>query len=211
MTLTCENLGKSFGRKKVLDGLDATFGPGLNLLTGPSGAGKSTLLRILATADKPSRGTVMWKGEKLPGAKRKLRRVLGYSPQAIDWPEELTAREFGLHMAALKGLELKAADAQLAGILERLGLLPDIDNPIATFSGGMRRRLVVAQSLLGQPEMIALDEPTAELDAESIARVHDLLFERAGDTVIVMTTHLAMELEPRAAQNLRIDGAATPA
>lgn len=209
MTLTCEALSKSYGRKAVLESITAEFPVGLTLLTGPSGAGKSTLLRILATADKPSAGTLSWQGQPLPAARKALRTGLGYSPQAVDLPEELTGREFGLHMAALKGLDLKSAEAQFAGILEALDLHRDMDNPIVAYSGGMRRRLIVAQSLLGEPQLLTMDEPTAELDAESIARIHSLVLERAKTAVVVMTTHLAEELAPHAVQNLRIaDGGA---
>lgn len=210
--LETRSLAKSFRRKKVLEAVDATFPVGLTLLTGPSGAGKSTLLRILATADKQSSGKILWNGAALPGARRALRRVLGYAPQAVDLPEELTGREFGLHIAALKGLERKAADAQFMHITQELGLYPDIDNPILSYSGGMRRRLVVAQSLLGEPEMLAMDEPTAELDADSVAAVRQLVMKRAETAVVIMATHLARELAPLAVQNLRIaDGGASPA
>lgn len=210
MTLAVENLTKSFGRKRVLEQITAQFPVGLTLLTGPSGAGKSTLLRILATADTPTRGKVLWRGKPLPAARRELRRVLGYAPQAVDLPDDLTAREFALHIASLKGLEHRSADAQFAGIAEALGLLPDIDNPILTFSGGMRR-LVVAQALLGAPQVIAMDEPTAELDAESIERVHTLVLERAQRAAVIMTTHLAKELTPHCVQHLCVaDGGAIP-
>ncbi len=211
MTLAIKNLSKSFRRKVVLDNVTATFPAGLTLLTGPSGAGKSTLLRILATADRPSKGQVLWQDTPLPAGRKTLRSVLGYSPQAVDLPEELTGREFGMHLAALKGLERKAAEAQFAAITERLDLYKDLDNQILTYSGGMRRRLIVSQSLLGEPQAICMDEPTAELDSESIARIHELVLERAQSAVVIMTTHLAKELAPHAVQNLRVsDGGATP-
>ncbi|MEO7635941.1 MAG: ATP-binding cassette domain-containing protein, partial [Sphingomicrobium sp.] len=80
-------IAKSYGRKTIFDDVSATIRPGLTLLTGPSGAGKSTLLRLLATAERPSRGTISWKGAALPAARRALRRVLGYAPQAVDLPD----------------------------------------------------------------------------------------------------------------------------
>ncbi|MEO0463267.1 MAG: ATP-binding cassette domain-containing protein [Pseudomonadota bacterium] len=205
MALTTQALARSFGRKAVLTDVTAQFPVGLTLLTGPSGAGKSTLLRLLATADKPTKGTVSWEGVPLPKGRRALRRVLGYAPQAVDLPETLTAREFALHIAALKGLSLGQADAQFAGIADRMRLGEDIDRPIAAFSGGMRRRLITAQALLGDPQVIALDEPTAELDAESAAITHELVLERAERAAVIMTTHLARELEQHAVQNLRVE------
>ncbi len=211
MTLEARSLARSFGRKKVLEDVSATFPIGLTLLTGPSGAGKSTLLRLLATADKPNSGEIIWQGQPLPAARRALRQTLGYAPQAVDLPEDLTAREFGLHIASLKGLSRSDADAQFAGILEALGLLPDIDRRIQGYSGGMRRRLITAQALMGDPQVLTLDEPTAELDSESAAAVHGLVMERAATASVIMTTHLGEQLAPQAVQNLRIaDGKAQP-
>ncbi|MBX9747699.1 MAG: ATP-binding cassette domain-containing protein [Hyphomonadaceae bacterium] len=182
------------------------FAPGLTLLTGTSGAGKSTLLRLIATAERPTRGSLSWNGTKLPGARARLRRVLGYAPQAVDLPEDLTAREFAMHIAALKGLSLGAADKQFAAITDAIGLHADINNRIASFSGGMRRRLIFAQALLGAPEVLALDEPTAELDGETARKLGALILERAQTAIVVMTTHLADELAPHAVATLKVDG-----
>lgn len=203
---------KNYGRKTVLQDVTHGFGPGLTLLVGPSGAGKSTLLRLLATAERPSSGRISWDGVDLPTGRQTLRRSLGYAPQAVDLPDDLTAREFALHLAALKGLDLAAADRQFGVITEAIGLHADINNRIATFSGGMRRRLIFAQALLGEPRLIALDEPTAELDLETARRLAALLIERARHAVVVMTTHLADELAPHAAAVLRVAGGrVTPA
>src|ERR1700754_1636989 len=116
--LELHGIGKRYRGKTVLDGVSHAFAPGLTLLTGPSGAGKSTLLRIIATAEKPSAGRIFWNQRALPGARKALRRTLGYAPQAVDLPEDLTAREFAMHIAALKGLALGAADRQFGAITE---------------------------------------------------------------------------------------------
>lgn len=205
-SLALSNISKSYGRKTVLTDVSHTFAPGLTLLTGPSGAGKSTLLRLIATAEKPSRGAISWDGAKLPGARGRLRRALGYAPQAVDLPEDLTAREFAMHIAALKGLSLGGADAQFGAITDAIGLHPDINNRIASFSGGMRRRLIFAQAMLGAPKVLALDEPTAELDHETARKLGALILERAKSAIVVMTTHLAGELAPHAVNVLHVDG-----
>lgn len=204
--LELRNIGKRYGSKRVLADVSHQFAPGLTLLTGPSGAGKSTLLRLIATAEKPSAGELLWDDVPLRRARPTLRQALGYAPQAVDLPEDLTAREFALHIAALKGLELAAADRQFAAIADAIGIHADINNRIATFSGGMRRRLIFAQAMLGAPRLIALDEPTAELDHETATRLSRLLLERAQQAIIVMTTHLADELAPHAVSILRVDG-----
>jgi ABC-type multidrug transport system ATPase subunit len=203
--LELEGVTKRYGRKVVLDGISATFRTGLTLLVGPSGAGKSTLLRLLATAEKPNGGRMSWDGRPLPQARTTLRRGLGYAPQAVDLPEDLTAREFALHMAALKGLDLAAADRQFLAITDAIGLHADANNRIATFSGGMRRRLIFAQALLGAPRLLALDEPTAELDFETARRVGALIVAAARTATVVMTTHLADELAPHAVATLRVE------
>lgn len=210
--LALEGIGKRYRRKAVLNDVTHRFEPGLTLLTGPSGAGKSTLLRLLATAEKPSAGRIAWDGAPLPAARARLRAALGYAPQAVDLPEDLTAREFAMHIAALKGLDLSAADIQFVAITDRIGLHPDINNRISTFSGGMRRRLIFAQAMLGSPRLLALDEPTAELDRETAGKVGELILERAGEAIVIMTTHLADDLAPRAAGVLRVeDGRVAPA
>jgi ABC-type multidrug transport system ATPase subunit len=200
--LTLDTVTKRYGRKTVLDGVSHVFTPGLTLLVGPSGAGKSTLLRLIATAENPDRGRLTWDG----GNRSALRATLGYAPQAVDLPEDLTAREFALHIAALKGLEAGAADRQFGQITDAIGLHADINNRIASFSGGMRRRLIFAQALLGAPQLLALDEPTAELDGETARKLGALIVERAKDAVVVMTTHLADELAPLATAVLRVEG-----
>ena len=189
-SLRLENVSRRYGRKQVLEEVSHTFTRGLTLLTGPSGAGKSTLLRLCATAEKPSGGTLFWEGDALPGARGLLRRSVGYAPQAVDLPEDLTAREFGLHMAALKGLNAGEAEAQFRMLLDALNLSSDANGRISTFSGGMRRRLVFAQALLGSPRLLALDEPTAELDGESRKRVGALIGRAAQTAVVIMTPHL---------------------
>lgn len=206
MGLETEELVKRYGRKTVLNGVSQRFGLGLTLLVGPSGAGKSTLLRLLATAERPTSGAIRWQGKLVSLDRKALRRTLGYAPQAVDLPDDLTAREFVMHMAALKGLDAAAADAQFLALADALGLHADVNGRISTFSGGMRRRLVFAQALLGAPELIALDEPTAELDSDSAARVTALVRERAKSAVVVMTTHLADALAPHAAATLRVEG-----
>lgn len=202
-TLELKAVSKSYGRRRVLDGANLALTRGLTLLVGPSGAGKSTLLRLIATAEKPNSGAISWNGRASRGG---LRKALGYAPQAVDLPEDLTAREFAMHIAALKGLNLDQADKQFGAITDAIGLHADINNKIASFSGGMRRRLIFAQALLGAPDILALDEPTAELDSETASKVNALILREAQRAIVIMTTHLVDQLTPHAANVLRVEG-----
>jgi ABC-type multidrug transport system ATPase subunit len=201
-SLELKGVSRAYGRKRVFEDVSLVFEPGLSLLVGPSGAGKSTLLRLIASAERPNRGEILWNGKS---ARAALRRTLGYAPQAVDLPEDLTAREFALHIAALKGLDLGQADKQFGAITDAIGLHADINNRIASFSGGMRRRLIFAQALLGAPQVLALDEPTAELDSETAHKLSALILERAKSAIMVMTTHLANELAPHARAVMRVE------
>ena len=202
--LRLDRVSKRYARKLILDRVEQNFETGLTLLTGPSGAGKSTLLRLLATAERPSGGAMSWEDRPLPGATKALRATLGYAPQTVELPEDLTAREFAMHVAALKGLNPKSADRQFLAITDEIGLHADVNNRIATFSGGMRRRLIFAQAMLGEARLLVLDEPTAELDRETAERVGALIRDRARTAIVIMTTHLGDTLAPHARAVLRV-------
>ena len=203
--LELSSVSKKYGKRLILDNVSQTFDTGVSLLVGPSGAGKSTLLRLCATAEKPSSGTLSWKGGTLPRARKAMRKELGYAPQLVDLPADLTGFEFMRHMAALKGLGQGASD-QARTLLAELGLEASIDLPIAVYSGGMRRRLIFAQSLLGTPEFLALDEPTAELDSETANIVAGMISRAAETAVVLVTTHLADAFTAGGARTFRVDG-----
>ncbi len=192
--LDLKSISKTYGKKAVLSNISRSFEPGVTVMTGRSGAGKSTLLRLCATAEKPSGGDILWQGQSIVKKPKTLRAVLGYASQRIDFPEDISAMDFMLHIAALKNIRRKDARSQAAALLGRLGLGRDAEGLIQTYSGGMRRRLGLAQAFLGAPQCLALDEPTAELDPETAKAVHDLIFETARSATVVMTTHLAESL-----------------
>lgn len=201
--LKLENVSKSYRKRRVLTEINHTFETGLNLLVGPSGAGKSTLLRLCATVEKPSSGTLMWQAVPYAKVKRKLRSELGYAPQIVDLPLNITGMEFLLHIAALKGVG-RGAKEQAAELLHQLGLSLDADQRIVGWSGGMRRRLILAQALLGAPKLLALDEPTAELDTETAARVADLISHTAKSATVLLTTHLTEHFQTDGARTVRV-------
>ena len=188
--LDLKAISKAYKKQAVLASINHIFENGVTVMTGKSGAGKSTLLRLCASAEKPSSGDVMWNGVSILKKPKTFRQVLGYAPQLIDFPEDISALDFLRHVGALKGLPGKQATAQGMSILERLELHPDANKRIQMFSGGMRRRLGLAQAFLGSPQCLILDEPTAELDPVTAKNVHDLIFEAGAKAVVIMTTHL---------------------
>ena len=209
--LQLESVSKSYRKRQVLNEISHEFNEGLNLLVGPSGAGKSTLLRMCATVEKPTSGTLTWNGTPYAKTKRKLRSELGYAPQIVDLPLNVTGMEFLLHIAALKGVGRGAKD-QAKDLLHQLGLSLDADQRIVGWSGGMRRRLILAQALLGAPKLLALDEPTAELDKETAARVADLITHASKSATVLLTTHLPEHFETAGASTVRVaDGGLTAA
>ncbi len=208
--LTLSGVSKSYGKRAILTDISHNFQSGLNLLVGPSGAGKSTLLRLCSTVEKPSSGKLFWNDKPYSSVRKKLRFELGYAPQIVDLPQDVTGIEFLAHIAALKGLG-KGSITQANEILEQLGLGPDAKQRIVGWSGGMRRRLVLAQALLGSPKLLALDEPTAELDRETAKRVSDLISHASKSATVILTTHLSEHFEAQGAAILRVaDGVLTP-
>ncbi|MFV3129146.1 ATP-binding cassette domain-containing protein [Niveispirillum sp. KHB5.9] len=171
------------------------LGPGIHGLLGPNGAGKSTLLSMLAGTLEPSAGTVARGGTDIRKNLRAHHARLGYAPQSVDLPVQATPRQLLAYMAALKGLPGRAAKQQAEGLAETLNLSAKLDTAVGELSGGMRRRLVVAQSLLGRPDLLLLDEPTAELDGFEKLALQSLLAEMASHTIILFSSHIVSDLE----------------
>jgi ABC-2 type transport system ATP-binding protein len=184
-------------RVRALDGIDLTVPPGMFGLLGANGAGKTTLMRILAGLLSPSAGTVTAGGHDLrtSAGRRAVKRVLGYLPQDLGLYPELTGAEFLDYVALLKGLDRPAERRRRVGeLLEVVGLTADRRRPLKTYSGGMRRRIGIAQALLNDPRLLIVDEPTAHLDPEERIRFRILLAQLAGDRTVLMSTHVVEDV-----------------
>jgi ABC-2 type transport system ATP-binding protein len=162
-------------------------------LIGPNGAGKTTLMRILAGLLRPSAGSAHVLGQNVTSAQGKLavKKQLGYLPQEFGLYPDLTAREFLDYIAILKGINNGVArQRQIEMLLDLAGLTECADRKLKTFSGGMKRRVGVAQALLGDPQLLIIDEPTAGLDPEERVRLRNLLAEMAGQRTVILSTHI---------------------
>jgi ABC-2 type transport system ATP-binding protein len=192
-----EHVSKRYGSHKALRGIDLHIEQGMFGLLGPNGAGKTTLLRILATLLRPTSGRVVIGSFDLGQAahRKAVRAHLGYLPQELGLYPDLTGREFLDYMGLLKRLyDRTARRRQIAALLEVVSLAGSADRKIKTYSGGMKRRLGIAQALLGNPQLLVVDEPTAGLDPEERIRLRTLLTRLAQDRVVILSTHVVEDI-----------------
>ncbi|MFF1909242.1 ATP-binding cassette domain-containing protein [Kitasatospora sp. NPDC058218] len=183
------------GGKRAVDGVDLHLGPGLLGLLGPNGAGKSSLMRIAATVTRPSTGRLRWRGRDAVAHPEPLRRELGYLPQDFGAYPNLSAPEFLAYLAAAKGLGARSARSRIEELLHLVNLTEAGRRPLGGYSGGMLRRVGIAQALLGDPRVLIVDEPTAGLDPEERVRFRNLLSELAVDRVVVLSTHIVSDID----------------
>ncbi|MFD7107329.1 ATP-binding cassette domain-containing protein [Streptomyces celluloflavus] len=183
------------GGKRAVDGMTMRLDTGLLGLLGPNGAGKSSLLRIAATVTRPTGGQVLFRGTDVVAEPGVLRRALGYLPQDFGVYPNLTSREFLAYLAAAKGLSARSARARIDELLALVNLTEAVKRPLGTYSGGMLRRVGIAQALLADPQVIIVDEPTAGLDPEERVRFRNLLSDLAADRVVMLSTHIVSDVE----------------
>jgi ABC-2 type transport system ATP-binding protein len=201
MELAIKQVGKLYGGKVWgLKDFSLEIGPGVLGLVGPNGAGKSTLMRILATVTKPTTGRVTWNGIDIWKAPDRLRAVLGYLPQDFGVYPHLNAYEFLAYLAALKGLDGRAAGRRIELLIELVGLRETAKRPLGSYSGGMKQRVGIAQALLNDPQVLIVDEPTSGLDPGERVRFRNLISDLAGERIVVLSTHIAYDVEAAATE-----------
>jgi ABC-2 type transport system ATP-binding protein len=183
------------GGPRAVDAVTLRLGNGLIGLLGPNGAGKSSLMRIAATVTRPTSGQVLFDGADAVRRPDALRRRLGYLPQDFGVYPHLSAPEFLSYLAAVKGVGARAARARISELLEILDLAGAGKRPLGAYSGGMLRRVGIAQALLTDPRVLVVDEPSAGLDPEQRVVLRNLLSDLATDRVVVLSTHIASDIE----------------
>jgi ABC-2 type transport system ATP-binding protein len=195
--LKIKGLRKTYGNLvQALKGIDLEVPEGMFGLLGPNGAGKTTLMKVLATLLEPDEGAAELNGVDLVVQKGKARRVLGYLPQEFGFYPTLTAEQTLDYFIKLKGItDGRERRTLIDALLERVNLSSVRKQRVGGFSGGMRQRLGIAQALIGQPELIIVDEPTAGLDPEERVRFHNLLSETASEkAVVILSTHIVSDV-----------------
>ena len=194
--LQIHNLSKTYSNGvRALNNVSLTISNGMFGLLGPNGAGKSSLMRTLATLQLPDSGQVLFDGKDILLHQQSLRSQLGYLPQDFGVYPKISAINLLNHLAILKGItDKKARKEQVLALLQQTNLYAVRKQAVSTFSGGMRQRFGIAQALLGNPQLIIVDEPTAGLDPLERNRFHDLLSEIGEQIVVILSTHIVEDV-----------------
>ena len=187
------NVVKTFGKNvRAVDDVSLSLARGVVGLIGHNGAGKTTLMQMIATLTRPSSGRILIEGTDIAKKPEEMRRRLGFLPQDFGVYPNLSALEFMQYFAALKGVR---DPARIRYLLELVNLHDKADRPAAAFSGGMRRRLGIAQALLNDPDVLVVDEPTAGLDPEERLRFRNLLADLGFNKLVIISTHIVSDVE----------------
>lgn len=195
MQLEMKKLSKSYGARKVVDEISYAMDCGIYGLLGINGVGKTTLIRMLCTLLQPSSGQIFYKGADIVTLNGEYRRVLGYLPQDFGFYPELSVFDYMMYISTLKGIMPKTARKKIEVLLDRVSMLPEKKRKMGTLSGGMQRRVGIAQAMLNDPEILILDEPTAGLDPNERIRFRNLISELAEDRLILLSTHIVSDIE----------------
>jgi len=199
MKLRISNLGKQYRRDFWgLQEFSLDVQPGILGLLGPNGAGKSTFMRMLATITKPTEGSIHWNDVDIVKSPDAMRTVLGYLPQDFGVYPNLNAVEFLEYIAAIKGLDAKAAKKRIVELLQVVNLVDAAKRPLGGYSGGMKQRVGIAQALLNDPQLLIVDEPTVGLDPEERVRFRNLLSDLSGERIVILSTHIVSDVEATA-------------
>jgi len=203
-TIVIEDLDKFYGKKQAINQLTLTISQGMFGLLGRNGAGKTTLMKVLATLLSKQSGTVSVCGIPVDNAKE-IRRIIGYLPQEFSMYPSMQVEEALDYLGVLSGLDKAQRKAAIPDLLEKVNLKPQRKKKVRSLSGGMMRRLGIAQALLHDPKVLIVDEPTAGLDPEERIRFRNLLCEVAEERIVILSTHIVGDIEATCEQIAILD------
>lgn len=212
-SIEINNLSFSYGKKTVLKNINISIGNGLYGLLGKNGAGKTTLMKLIVGLLPVDHGQIQVCGQTGP---KDIRKLVGYLPQDFDFYPDMKVREALIYLGTLDNIKRAELNKRVNKLLELVNLDRDQNKKIKSLSGGMKRRLGIAQSLLNDPKVLIVDEPTAGLDPEERIRFRNLLSELSSEKTVLFSTHIASDLESTANRlgilddgNFIFDGAVT--
>lgn len=195
MELMISNVTKQFKDIAAVSNISYTMTTGVYGLLGVNGAGKTTLMRMLCTLLKPSDGKIEWNGEDIFGMDGEYRKILGYLPQDFGYYPDFTVYDYMMYIASIKGLRPAAAKQRTRLLLKHVGMEKAADKKMKKLSGGMKRRVGIAQAMLGNPKILILDEPTAGLDPNERIRFRNLISALAEERLVLLSTHIVSDVE----------------
>ncbi|MCL2747550.1 MAG: ATP-binding cassette domain-containing protein [Oscillospiraceae bacterium] len=195
MRLEFVNVCKSYGKTRALKEFSITLAEGVNALLGPNGAGKTTLMSILTDNLTADTGEILLDGREIRGLGIEYRKRIGYMPQQQKLYDHITAERFLFYMAALKGLSKSQATFQIDKLFSLINLEGQERKSLGAFSGGMKQRVLIAQALLGEPDIIILDEPTAGLDPQERIRIRNIISQISFQRIVIVATHVVSDIE----------------
>lgn len=193
--LRLEQISKEYKGKKAVNNISVTFTYGVYGLLGENGAGKTTLMRMICGLLQKSNGKILCNGTEIEKMGGSYRRLLGYLPQDFGYYPDYSAWRFLMYMAALKALPQDYAKKKVIELLELVNLTDVKDKKLKTFSGGMLKRIGIAQALLNEPEILILDEPTSGLDPKERVRFRNIISSLGKDRIIILSTHIVSDIE----------------
>lgn len=195
MELQVEHLCKSYRKKEALRDVSFTLQKGVYGLLGENGAGKSTLMRMMATVDFPTKGEIRYEGKSIYAMDEEYRGLIGYMPQNYSIYPGFTARDFLQYMGTLKGVPEEKLKSRIGEVLNFVNLSDVADKKVKTFSGGMKRRIGIAQAIINEPQILIFDEPTAGLDPRERIRFSNIISDMGKDKIILLSTHIVSDIE----------------
>jgi ABC-2 type transport system ATP-binding protein len=205
MDLLINAISKSYSGKKAVDGVEYKFKPGIYALLGPNGAGKSTLMKMICNIEKPDKGNIWFDGKNIHMLKSEYFAKLGYLPQDWGYYPQFTVKDFMNYFSVLKGIPANYSKKEIRKLLEMFGLENLYKKKIRTLSRGMIQRMGIAQALLGRPDILVLDEPTAGLDPKERLNFRNILNDYSKDKIIILSTHIVSDVEVLANEILVMD------
>ena len=195
MELRLENLTKRYGNLTALDHLSIVFEPGIYGILGANGAGKSTMMNLIADNISRDGGSITFNGREILKMGDAFRNILGFMPQQQGVYDRMTAQSFVSYIAHLKGMKGRTMREQVDKVLELTNLQSVRHKAVGQFSGGMKQRVLLAQALLNDPEILILDEPTAGLDPKERIRIRNFIHELSRDRIVLLATHIVSDVE----------------
>lgn len=195
MELTLKNLTKRYGSFTAVSGLNYTMQNGVYGLLGVNGAGKTTLMRMICTLMKPTQGCITCDGRDIFEMGGEYRCLIGYLPQEFGYYPDLNVLDYLLYIAAIKGIRPSVAKNRINILLEQVGLNKELKKKMRKLSGGMIRRVGIAQAMLNDPKILILDEPTAGLDPKERIRFRNLISDLSENRLVMLSTHIVSDVE----------------